>query len=258
MADAPWPEGEGGLSGIELVSGDRYPHGTRARYVGSKCRCDACRAANTAYRKTREGADYNGLVDASPARAHLLALSATGVGKRAVAAASDVALSVLGKVRTGKLLRVRANTAKRILAVDAAAASDHACIPAKETRAALRELLRLGLTKTEIATRLGSEAKVPALQINGAHVTAVNAMKVERLLTEVRAEFALEASIEAVCSNCSDSHTPARRLAWLATVEADKENIIEARPCWYGGGIGSAGERALYRDLATLRERRSA
>lgn len=30
------------------------PHGTRARYVGKKCRCEECRAANTAYNRDRE------------------------------------------------------------------------------------------------------------------------------------------------------------------------------------------------------------
>jgi len=33
----------------DLPDPESYPHGTRTRYVALKCRCDACRAANTAY-----------------------------------------------------------------------------------------------------------------------------------------------------------------------------------------------------------------
>lgn len=32
----------------------RHPHGTRARYVGAKCRCDECKAANRAYYHERK------------------------------------------------------------------------------------------------------------------------------------------------------------------------------------------------------------
>lgn len=59
-----------------------------------------------------------------------------------------------------------------------------------------------------------------------------------------------------ICGACGQSHHKERRLAWLMRVEADKEDLIEAQPCWYGGGIRSAGERLLYRDLAELRSRR--
>lgn len=241
------------MSGIELVSGDRYPHGTRARYVSAKCRCAECRRSNREYARTRAHAESNGLIDASPARAHMLGLSAAGVGKRAVASASDVALTVLEQVRSGKSTRVRANTLKRILAVDVEAASDHAHVPAKATSAALRELQRLGLTKQEIATRLGSQAKTPALRLSFSRVTALNAMKVRRLLLEVRGEVALEKTID-ICASCGESHASERRLAWLTKIDADLADIIDARPCWYGG---SAGERLLYRDRATLREQRA-
>jgi hypothetical protein len=33
---------------------ERYAHGTRARYVSAKCRCDLCRKANTAYYHSRQ------------------------------------------------------------------------------------------------------------------------------------------------------------------------------------------------------------
>ena len=238
------------MSGIELYRpADGFAHGTRARYVGGKCRCEDCRAANRNYAKEREGRPFNGLVDAAPAVAHLEALSAQGLGLRAVSAASDVSRSVLVKMRAGIKPRVRADTVRRILAVDAGAIADHGLVPAKATRAALRELRRHGLTKQEIAARLGSTAKTPALQLTKRHVTARNALKVKRLLDEVRAEVEAEKRIGEICTDCGDSHALERRLEWLrAQKEISREVIIEQRPCWYADG----NESVLSRDLKRI------
>jgi hypothetical protein len=235
---------------IELYRAvDAFPHGTRARYVGAKCRCDDCRAANRNYAKERAGLPFNGLVDAAPARQHLEALSNQGVGLRSVAAASDVARTVLTDIRTGAKLRVRADTARRVLAVDSGAISDHGLVPAKETRAALRELRRHGLTKQEIAARLGSTAKTPALQLTKRHVTALNALKVRRLLDEVRAEVEAEKRIGEICTDCGDTHALKRRIEWLRSLkEIDRTVIIEQRPCWYADG----NESVLSRDLKRI------
>lgn len=178
------------MSGIRLYRNpDGFAHGTRARYVGGGCRCEPCRKANREYAAARARARAQGdtgeLIDAAPVRAHLAALAEQGVGRRAVAAACDVALSTLRSVGQGRKLRVRASTARRILAVDAGAIADGGLVPAGPTRQALRELLRLGLTKTEVARRMGSSAKVPSLQLVARHVTAKNALRVQRLLAEV-------------------------------------------------------------------------
>lgn len=225
-----------------------FPHGTRARYVGAKCRCDDCRRANREYHRQRAAAvragECNGLVDAAPVRAHLLALSARGVGFRAVAAACDVALSVVRQVRTGKKPRIRAKTARRILAVDAAAISDGGLVLAGPTRAAIREMLRAGLTKTEIAQRLGYAT--PALQLTRRRVTAANALRIQRLLREVRAEVAEAARIGTVCTDCGESHERARRVEWLRRhSDVDPIDAADAKPCWWGG---ESGRRALARD----------
>lgn len=246
------------MSGIDLYRpAAGFPHGSRARYVGERCRCDDCRRANREYAAARARARAEGdtgeLVDAGPARAHLEALAAQGVGRRAVAAACDVALSVLLDVRRGRKLRVRASTARRILAVDAGAISDGGRVPAGATRTALRELLRAGLTKTEIARRLGSAAKVPSLQLVARHVTAKNALKVQKLLVEVRAELAIEQAIGSVCPDCCDSHAPERRQEWLRShPDVDPVDAVDARPCWWGG---ASGYSMLLRDRAALRRR---
>lgn len=56
-------------------------HASHSRYVVGRCRCDACRAANSEYerqRRRREAYGTTGLVDAGPVREHVRALLASG------------------------------------------------------------------------------------------------------------------------------------------------------------------------------------
>jgi hypothetical protein len=235
------------MSGIAEVSPDRFQHGTRARYVAGKCRCDECRTANREYARSRLKAEPNGLVDAGPARGHLLELSAQGVGRRAVAAACDVALSVVADVRTGRKTRIRAETARRILGVDAGARADHSLVSARETRKLITELRHAGLTKQEIAQRLGSMALTPSLQLTRPKVTAVNALKVRRLANEVRVEVQLEAEVG--CPDCGQSHSAEARLAAIRDrPNVSRFELSQRFPCWYRNN----GKR-LSRDLQRVR-----
>jgi hypothetical protein len=166
---------------------ERWEHGVRARYAVG-CRCDPCRKANTAYERERAQArrrgDWNGLVDAARARAHLEQLSTAGVGYRSVSAACDVPTSTVAAIKMGKKLRIRARTEKAILAVDAAAIGDHTLVPAKETWQLLRNLIYEGYTRTFLAKRLGSETH-RGLQISKRKVLASTAQKVRKLYREL-------------------------------------------------------------------------
>ena len=159
-------------------------HGDRLKYLGG-CRCFKCRRANSDYererKKAREAGDWNGLVPAAAARAHMVKLSRLGVGRRAIAAASDVADSVLTEIRAGRKQHIRARTERRILAVTKACASDHAYVSAARTWRQLERLLDEGFTKSAIARLLGSKAKTPALQISRTFVTVRNAARVDAL-----------------------------------------------------------------------------
>lgn len=157
------------------------PHGTRARYVGGKCRCFKCRLANADYYHERKGKEFNGLVSAAPARRHLLKLRSVNVGRRAVAEVSGVALSTLRKIVKGESRQVMAETRRKILAVTSDARSDHSLVPAEKTQRIIHQLTVVeGLSKKELARRLG--LKRPALQLGkGPYVTALNEMKVARL-----------------------------------------------------------------------------
>lgn len=240
------------MSGIEEVAAERFEHGTRSRYVKG-CRCEACRAANTAYavaryRELKLGRAPRGdLVDAAPARRHLLKLSREGVGRRAAANAAGLAISVVFEVRSGGKQKIRRGTAEKILAVTGAAKLGAALVDGKATMRRLEQLQKMGLSKSEIARRLGSKGKQPALQIAGPLVTKRNAEAVLELLNQVKAA---RAPAPRICRACDFSHEEAPRLEQLRGFTAEERaDLPRTWPCLYGGSKGAA---RLAEDLAKL------
>lgn len=171
-----------------LPAPDRYAHGTRARYNAARCRCLPCRRANARYEMERQSRPFNGLVPAAPAQAHLFALSAQGVGYKSAADAASVARSVVAKIRSGERTQVRAQTAARILAVDAQAVADGALVSAEETWRLLDDLRAQGYPKRRLALLMGSQAKDPALQVRTERIQAKTALRVRRLYDALTAE----------------------------------------------------------------------
>lgn len=175
-----------GLRPASALAANR-PHGDRLRYIAG-CRCPECRKANTTYQQQRAQAikagDWNGYVSAAPARAHIAALSAAGIGRRQVSDASGVADSIVFKIISGDRQQIRARTERSILAVTQAAAADRALIDAAPTWALLNDLLDTGYTKTHLAHELGY--KTHALQIGQHQVTVRNAYDVQQLHQRLR------------------------------------------------------------------------
>lgn len=168
-----------GLKPADILAEGR-PHGTRVRYLGG-CRCADCRQANTNYERERQQAratgDWNGIVSADRARAHLLVLAAQGVGRRAVVDVSDIPSIIVSEIRSGKKLRIRARTERRILAITPAMAADHALIDAAPTWKLIAEMLAAGFTKTRIAGELNHSSR--HLQLGREKITVRNAAAVE-------------------------------------------------------------------------------
>jgi len=166
-------------------------HGTRAKYVVEKCRCEPCTNANRTYarqrdrqaRRVRYGFDEPNpaFIDATEAREHLLWLSKVGIGKRRVSELSGISLSAIDKLRQGNRTKCRPETAAKILAVGRSRASDGAFIDAKKTWRLIDDLLKHGWTKQAIAKAIGSKAQRPALQLQPNKVTARNARAIQQL-----------------------------------------------------------------------------
>jgi hypothetical protein len=171
----------------------RSEHGTRARYVAAGCRCMLCRAANSRYsverdRARREDGDRRELVDAGEARRHLRKLSRQGIGYKQVAESAKVSINVTAKILSGARKRIRANTARAVLAVTKANAllGDNSLVASGPTWRKLDELLGRGYSKAQLAKWLGHKA--PALQIKrGGKITARTAFEVARMAEKIEA-----------------------------------------------------------------------
>jgi hypothetical protein len=160
----------------------RRAHGDRLRYMAG-CRCLPCRCANANYERGRLAArrrgEWNGLVDAAPARAHLRKLSRAGVGYKTAADAASVGKTTVAEILTGKKQQIRAQTARRLLAVTVAARADHSTVPAGRTWRLIERLLKEGFSKARIARELGMRS--PALQLRRTRVLARTQLAVEKL-----------------------------------------------------------------------------
>ena len=164
------------------------PCGTRLRYYAG-CRCFACRMANSAYEAGRKAArargEGNGLVSAEPARAHLAWLSEQGVGMKTAADSAKVAASIVAKIVYRQRLKIREQTARRILAVTAAAAADRAYIDGTATWVLLDELLASGYSKSLVGSEIAGH-QVNTLQLRRGRVTARNAERVRQVYERLR------------------------------------------------------------------------
>lgn len=177
----------GGLRSAAALAADK-PHGTRLKYMGG-CKCMLCRAANSRYETeravARKNGDWNGIVDASAARRHVLKLSKSGVGYKSVADAASVGHTIVLEVRTGRRLRIRARTERSILAVTKAAYAGGALLDGDPTWRKINKLLAEGFSKAELARRLGF--KSPAIQFKRFEVTGKTAARVDRFYRTIMA-----------------------------------------------------------------------
>jgi len=140
------------------------PHGTYAKYVVEKCRCDDCRAANRVYerRRCRERAERRWgvrpplFVDATETREHLFRLSAAGIGPKQIEILAGVGRTAQWKIRSRRVRRVRPQTAEAILGVSL---SSHVFMRSKIDATQAKEIIvwlqGQGWTKTRIAQTLG-------------------------------------------------------------------------------------------------------
>lgn len=142
-----------------------HQHGTYACYVLDFCRCLPCASANSNYeveRVRRIAYGRPAYVDAGPAREHVRALMAAGLGWKRVAERANVANGVMTKLLYGEQSRgtppsrrIRPDTAARILAVTADRLADGQVVDGTGTRRRLQALVVAGWPQARLAERLG-------------------------------------------------------------------------------------------------------
>jgi hypothetical protein len=200
-----------GLRSAEVLAADR-PHGDRMKYLAG-CKCDECKAANTAYERerklAREAGDWNGLVPAKKAQRHINKLSRQGVGRRSIAACSDVSETVIFDIKSGSKTQIRARTERQILAVTKEMLADGAYVPATETWELLNGLLAEGYTKRALAKALGYESH--ALQLNKHQVTVRNAADVKKVYRDLHGKLAVTKEPQVLSTHTGGMLTQSRK-----------------------------------------------
>lgn len=169
-------------------------HGTRAKYVLEKCRCEPCRLDNRRCESERRHAMnrpdeiWLPYVPAGRARRHLAELAAAGVGLKSVSKISGLSHGLLSKLVYGDRKRgmapskrIRPATEEKILAVTVALAAGHQKIPAGPTWALLDDLIARGYPKVWLARRITKNPAATALQTKRDFVYARTARRVEAL-----------------------------------------------------------------------------
>lgn len=169
-----------------------YVHGPDRSKTGRGCRCEPCRAANREYERQRAARIEPPYVSAGPARAHVHALQAAGVGLKQVAKASGVPHGSLSKLiygdparGMGPSKRIRPATAERILAVTPADAADGARVPAGPTWEHIDRLVAAGVPKRRIAERIGQRGG--GLQLGRDTIQARHARAIAEMAAELDA-----------------------------------------------------------------------
>lgn len=166
-------------------------HGTRAKYVVDKCRCDDCRRACSEYERERTARIAPAYVSAQPAREHVEHLMSLGMGFKRVAEVAGVSQSAVAALLYGKKVgskhrqptrRIRPETAAALLAVDFDP-NDGALVDATEMWRQVDEMVAAGIPRTRIAERVGTHTG--NLYDRGGRVTAARA----RSVAEMHAEF---------------------------------------------------------------------
>jgi plasmid maintenance system antidote protein VapI len=144
----------------------QHLHGTYVCYVIDHCRCRPCRDANNTAERARRRQHMYGhpsYVDATPARAHILALMAAGMGLKRIVAVSDISQGLLWKLIYGKYRpdgtrnpskRVRSVTEQTILAITLDLAGG-AKVDSVGTTRRIQALVAIGWSQSKIAARLG-------------------------------------------------------------------------------------------------------
>ena len=176
------------------------PHGTRARYVlgpgpgtGPGCRCDLCTAANREAERRRERQILYGrwepYVDAAPARDHLRALAAAGIGWKRAAQLARVSTGSVSKLLYGgpgdrpPSRRIRPQTAAAILTVSpsAQAVAPGALVDSGGTRRRVQALVTRGWSQARLACQLAVTGSNFATMMRREQVTAATARAVGEL-----------------------------------------------------------------------------
>lgn len=173
-------------------------HGTRAKYVVDRCRCEPCKAANRQaendrYRQQAYGR-WQPYVDARPVRAHVRMLMDYGMGWKRIAAMAGVSRGSVEKLLYGSAhrdmapsKRVRPETAAKLLAIrpEGDRLGGAVSVDSTGTHRRLQALVAAGWPQAQLADRLGVERGNFWTSMQSAKVLASTERAVRRLYDDL-------------------------------------------------------------------------
>jgi DNA-binding CsgD family transcriptional regulator/DNA-binding Xre family transcriptional regulator len=239
----------------------KHQHGTRAAYVADHCPCPPCRAANRAYENNRSRQALYGrwapFVDAAPAREHVRACMAAGLGTRRICAISGVSRAALvsllyGTQRTSgppvPATRIRPETAERLLAVQISTdnLAGGVCVDAIGTRRRLQALVAIGWSRAELGRRIGVTPQNFTSLLATGQVTVRTAAAV-RALYDALSMQPRSADDHPTRININRARHSAAAAGWVPPLAWDDEDIDDpaARPAQASRGPRREGAHAL-------------
>jgi plasmid maintenance system antidote protein VapI len=246
-------------------NGAHHQHGTRAAYVGDRCRCGSCRAANSADQRRRHRAIVYGrwqpFVDAEPARRHVRLLMANGIGRRQIATLTTLSPSTIDNLIYGNPRahrpptgRIRPDTANRLLAISVTPANK---APGRYTDAGpsirrLRALAAIGWSPTAIACELSICPARIARILKAANVTVATATAI-RILYDRAGDTPPQTFTEQQRDGAETARARARRQHWAPpmawdNIESDAEPS-HAEPGRHPNGPFDIDEIAIERAM---------
>lgn len=161
------------------------PHGSRAKYVVEKCRCEACRTANAEAQRLRTRLKaygrYNCFVDAEASRKQINFLMLSGMRiKGDISRLTGISWTTLWKIRTKQRTKVTPETERRLMELDPLVTER--CgnyVPADEVWETVYRIMECGYSRAFIARKLGYRAR--ALQIGKEKVRRETAERISEL-----------------------------------------------------------------------------
>jgi hypothetical protein len=186
-----------------------------------KCDCVRCARHRKQYRIEHDRG-HRRLVDAAATREHLEWLSSQGVGRRTLCSVFGFADLTLARISSGKTLKVRLETERKITAFrpnDAATVANARIVDATATHLRYQALIALGYTQAWVATSTGR-----------AHV----GMDLGQRVARRRALAILE-----LCRTVGDTPGPSHKAALQAKnrgwrMPADFDEDLFYSPAWDG------------------------
>ena len=214
-----------------------HQHGTYACYTLDACRCEPCSEASSQYdvdlRRSKAYGRYDTWTDPEPARRHIRALMAQGMGLKQIIAVGGSNSGQLWKLLYGTkrpdgsrtpTKRIRKDVAERLLAVELDLA-DGAYVPVLPSARRLRALVALGWSQARLAERLGhASSQMVNGWVNEARdqVFVANAKAIAALYEELSMTPPPETTHRERIS-VSRARSYARARGWLPPLAIDEE-----------------------------------